>query len=148
MNRESLLLIIDRWKTEAYELYNQLEKTKNDYYNDYNYLSQKLNQYQYEINSIKNKNYSSIKKNENLLEQILINVDQSSISNKILVLSQFFVDSLKTLLLSTNIEEKQKSNIIYYTIIENIETNIKQIGNIIYKMNEDCSNQLIHNKNT
>jgi translation initiation factor 6 (eIF-6) len=85
--------------------------------------------------------------NEYILKQLLINIDQSSISDQLSVLCHFFVNSLKTLLLSKLIKEKERSTIKSPASIDNIETNIKQIGNLINKMNEDCSNELIKNKN-
>jgi len=140
MSRDHLLLIITRWKSEAYELSRQLEFIKNNY-------QQKLMQLQYENNFIKTSTHSPSIKNEDLLKHLLINVDQSSISDQLSVLCHFFVDSLKTLLLSKLIKEKERSTIKSPAIIENIETNIRQIGNLINKMNEDCSNELIKNKN-
>jgi hypothetical protein len=129
MSRNSLLLIITHWKNETYELSRQLKSIKNAY------------QPQYEN---KNFTHSSLIKTEDLLKQLLINVDQSSISDQISVLCDFFVNSLKTLLLSSSkiIEKKERSTSIRFPpIIESIETNIKQIGNLINKMNEDCSNE-------
>jgi hypothetical protein len=139
MSQDHLLLIINRWKNEAYDLSRQLEFIKNDY-------QQKLTQIEYENNSRKTSIHYPLIKNEDILKQLLINVDQSSISDQLSVLCHFFVDSLKTLLLSKIIEEKERSSIKYPPIIENIETNIKEIGNLINKMNEDCSNKLIKNK--
>jgi len=136
MSRDHLLSIITRWKNEAYDLSRQLELIKNDY-------RQKLIQTQYENNSRKTLIHSPLIKNEDILKQLLINVDQSSISDQLSALCQFFVDSLKTLLLSNIKKEKERSTTKYPSIIETIETNIKQIGNLINKMNEDCSNELI-----
>ena len=134
MSRDCLLLIITHWKNQAYELSRQLKYIKNDY-------QLKLNQSQYENKTF---THSSLIKNEDLLKQLLINVDQSSLSDKLSVVCDFFVDSLKSLLISKISEEKErKINIKFPPIIENIETNIKQIGNLINKMNEDCSNELI-----
>ena len=138
MSEDRLLFIIARWKNEAHELSRQLEYMRNNH-------QQKLNQFQYESISLKNSIHPSSIENEDILKQLLRNVDASSITDQLSVLCHFFVDSLKTLLLSNIVEEKHRSTMNCPSIVESIETNIKQIGNLIKKMNEDCSNQLIRN---
>jgi hypothetical protein len=143
MSRDCLLLILTRWKNQAYELSRQIQSMRSDYEQEYFRLQQKLNQFQNENTSLNSSMHLPSIKNEDILKQLLINVNPSSISDQLTVLSDFFVHSLKTLLLSKMIEEKQRSTVKCPPIIENIEINIKQIGNLIKKMNEDCSNELV-----
>lgn len=133
MSEEHFLSIINHWKNQAYELSEQLKVLKNDY-------QHKLIQFDNENNSIKPSIDSSVIKNEDILKHLLINVDQSSISDQLTVLCHFFVDSLKILLLSKNIQKKETSTIYSYPIIQTIETNIKEIGNIINKITQNSSN--------
>ena len=143
MSLDCLLLIITHWKNEAHELFHQLEYMKKDYQEEYNRLQQRLNQSQYENNFMNGSIHrSSSIKNNDLLKQLLINVNQASVSDQLSVLCDFFVDSLKTLLLSKIIGPQERSNIKFSPIIETIQTNIRQIENLIKKMDEDCSNQL------
>src|SRR4051812_26704296 len=112
MSEDHLLLIITQWKNEAYELSRQLEFVKNDY-------QEQLNQIQNEKNFRKIFLQTSLIKNEDILKQLLRNVNQSSISDQLSVLCDFFVDSLKTLLLSIIIDKKQQSTLEFPSILEN-----------------------------
>jgi hypothetical protein len=79
-----------------------------------------------------------------MFEQVLINVNQSSISDQISLLCHYFIQSLKRLLSEKIIEEKERSTIIKCPpIIQTIETNILEIRNLIKKMVEQCSKEFI-----
>ncbi|CAF1053990.1 unnamed protein product [Adineta steineri] len=132
MSKDHLLLIINRWKNETYNLSHQLKSLKTDYEKEYIDLQQKLNQCQYENILLKNS-----------IQSLPKNLNQSTISHQISILCQVFIDNLNTLLLSEKtIEEKQELIPNIPPIIENIETNIKQIGYLINNINENCSNHL------
>ncbi|CAF1046355.1 unnamed protein product [Adineta steineri] len=132
MSKDHLLLIINRWKNETYSLSHQLKSLKSDYEKEYFHLQQKLNQYQYENILLKNS-----------IQSLPKNLNQSTISHQISILCQVFIHNLNTLLLSEKtIEEKQELIPNIPPIIENIETNIKQIGYLINNINENCSNHL------
>ncbi|CAF0901141.1 unnamed protein product [Adineta steineri] len=132
MSKDHLLLIINRWKNETYNLSHQLKSLKSDYEKEYFHLQQKLNQCQYENILLKNS-----------IQSLPRNFNQSTISHQISILCQVFIHNLNTLLLSEKtIDEKQESIPNIPPIIENIETNIKQIGYLINNINENCSNHL------
>ena len=134
MTENRLLLLISRWKNEAYELSRQLESIKKD-------SQERLMKLQCERNSLP-------MNNEDILRQLVGDIDPSSIPDQLAILCRFFLDSANKLLLSEVNKKKEHSTRKSPLILENIETNIKQIRNLINQINENCSKNLIKTKNS